>query len=283
MVRSRGPASGKPPHAGHSVLVVDDYPSVLEWLTRRLQLDNLRVYAASTGEAALTIAMREQPDLALIDYKLPGMNGIETAAAIRSGGLQIPWILFSAAENEGAQMEARRLGASAVVWSPFDPCAVVRDTINRERARRTAEWSRLLGARRLPQPGTTAGRGAWWILVVCASKEDLTTLQAWADYVDVSYTSLRDVFKRLGIKPHDGRDFMRILRALVQVGGRVEHVEGALALADPRTTDDRINRAGLPRAGAGHPVTFEYFLAHQRFMAADHPLLQALRSLAAQL
>jgi CheY-like chemotaxis protein len=262
--------------------VVDDYPSVLEWITRRLQLEDLQVHAVSTGEDAVSVALREKPDLALIDYTLPGMNGVETAAAIRNSGLQIPWVLFSAAENEWAQVEARKLGASDVVWSPFDPCAVVREAIYREKVRRTAEWARLLGARKLARPGTTAGRAAWWVLVACEASEDLPTLQLWAPRAGASYTSLRDGFTRLGVQPLDARDFMRALRALARVDGRVEHIEGELTVADPRSSAALLVRAGLGDRTT-QTVSFEHFLTHQRFIPTDHPLLHALRLLASQL
>lgn len=268
-----------------AVLVVDDYPATLESISRLLRTANHRVYEASTGEDAVRIAIREKPDLALIDYHLPGMNGVEAAAAIRKAGLEIPWVLFSGDVNlsHRATFEAARLGAVNVVSSPFDPRPIVSEMLTEFETGAVSHWNRLREARRLPEPGTTAGLAAWWILVVCASKEDLLTLQAWADYLGVSYTSLRDGFTRLGIKPQDAKALMRVVRALAQVGGRVEHVEGALYLSDPRTANERMDRAGLPRTGAGHPMTFESFLAHQRFVAADHPLLHSLRSLAAQL
>lgn len=234
------------------VLVVDDYGSVREWMTRRLHLADIDVLDASTGESAVAIARHERLDLALIDYHLSGINGVETAVSIQRCGVHLPWVLFSGAENDQAAGEAMQHGAIRVVWSPFDVCAVAREALDAVKSRRLAAWSRLRHADRLEEPRTTIGYAAWWILRACTSPVDLSRLGPWAAFVPgATYYSLRSVYLRIGVEPRDARDFMRILRALAQAAGRADHVEGQLALGDPRTTREMLNRArlaiGLPR------------------------------------
>jgi DNA-binding NtrC family response regulator len=170
MVRS-GNIAATPRTAGWrpSILVVDDYPSMLEWLTRRLQIGQMNVLTASTGEDAVAIALREKPDLALIDYRLPGIDGVETADAIRATGVVLPWILFSGIQDYEAMFKATQHGALGVVWSPFDPHTVAREALDTLAKGAESDWSRLLRIERIPRPETTARCTAWWVLKACPS------------------------------------------------------------------------------------------------------------------
>lgn len=255
---------------------------MLEWMTRRLQIGGMDVLPASTGEDAVAKALREKPDLALIDYRLPGIDGVATADAIRIGGVVMPWILFSAIEDSEAAFKAGQHGALGVVWTPFDVHAVAKEALDTLKRRRESEWSRLLLGERLLRPETTAACAAWWILKACASRADLPTLGRWGTFIGVGYTSLREAFRRIGIEPHDARDFMRILRAFVHSTGRANSVEGQLALGDPRTTRAMMERADLAPQSSGS-VSLDHFLEHQHFIPADHVLIVELRGLIASL
>lgn len=284
MVRPGKVAATPPgPRRRPSVLVVDDYPATLEWMTRRLRLAEIAVHPALSGEEAVSIALRERLDLALIDYRLPGIDGVETAAAIWKSGVRLPWILFSGVQDYHAAFKAGQHGALDVVWIPFDVYAVARRALDALASGPSVDWSRLVQGSRLPEPGTTIACAAWWILRACASADDLPRLAQWGDFINVSYSPLRGAFTRIDIEPHDARDFMRILRALAHTGGRAEHVEGQLALGDPRTTRAMLDKAGLPQTRPSGPITFENFVQSQHFVPFDHPLLAALRSLVAQL
>jgi CheY-like chemotaxis protein len=253
-------------------------------MARRLHLGEIDALDTATGEDAVAIARREKLDLALIDYRLPGINGVETAVAIQQAGVSLPWILFSGTEDDRAGRLAVQNGALRVLWGQFDVYAEVRTALEAIGARRTDEWARLLQAPRLEEPGTTIGYAAWWILLACGSPADLPRLGRWVAFVPkTTYSQLRNAYLRVGVDPLDARDFMRILRALVWTRGRVEHVEGQLALGDQRTTDPMIVRAGLSTDRPADPITFEAFLTGQRFIPPDHPLLDEIRALAATL
>ncbi len=261
-----------------SVLVVDDYESVREWMTRRLRFGEIEVHAAATGEDAIAIARREKLDLALIDYRLPGLNGVETASAIHELGISLPWVLFSSLEDPQAAESAAQRGALRAVWTPFDVYDVVRDALEVIARRRAADWARLLDSHRLPEPGTTLDYAAWWILQACTSDRDLPRIDPWVRFVRTTYSLLRNAYIRIGVEPHEARDVMRMLRALARTGGRVEQVEGQLALGDARTTSAMIAKAGLRQERPAEPIAIEYFLRHQEFVPAGHPLLDTLRT-----
>ncbi len=74
----------------------------------------------------------------------------------------------------------------------------------------------------------------------------------------------------MDIKPLAAQRFMRVLRALAHVDGQVAHVELELAAGEPETTDALMSYAGLRLASGSPAVTFEYYLANQRFIPRDH-------------
>ncbi len=82
--------------APRTVLVVDDNPRVRATTARLLETSGLGALEASSGEEALALALRgEGVDVMLLDYTMPGMNGIDTLAALRARGSALPVILTS--------------------------------------------------------------------------------------------------------------------------------------------------------------------------------------------
>ena len=69
------------------VLVVDDLPDAAETMAELLQLMGHDVLTAIDGGGAVELALRERPDLVLLDIGLPGLNGFEACRSMREGGL----------------------------------------------------------------------------------------------------------------------------------------------------------------------------------------------------
>lgn len=84
-----------------NVLLVDDLPANLEALEVAIRRDDLDIYTADSGEAALELLLRHEFALAVIDVQMPGMNGFELAEFMRSTDAtkSIP-ILFVSAGDE---------------------------------------------------------------------------------------------------------------------------------------------------------------------------------------
>ncbi|MBP7052898.1 MAG: response regulator [Phycisphaerae bacterium] len=61
------------------ILVVDDEEDIVELVTLNLVREGYDVLAASTGEQAIELARARQPDLAILDLMLPGIDGLEMA------------------------------------------------------------------------------------------------------------------------------------------------------------------------------------------------------------
>ncbi len=97
-----------------TILVVDDLPANLGLLFDALSQAGHRVLVAESGEGALAQLEHETPDLVLLDYMLPGMDGIEVCRRIRAraGCADLP-VLFLTAVNE-LEEKVRALDAGAV-------------------------------------------------------------------------------------------------------------------------------------------------------------------------
>ena len=101
-----------------SILVVDDEPQILRGLRTNLRARGYDVLTADDGEAALAIAAREHPDLAIVDLGLPGIDGVEVIRGIRAWS-QMPLLVLSARELERDKVLALDAGADDYVTKPF--------------------------------------------------------------------------------------------------------------------------------------------------------------------
>ena len=68
-----------------SVLVIDDSPTDLALLKAHLSSINLEVLLANESQMGIDIAIKEQPDLILLDVMMPGIDGFETCRILKSG------------------------------------------------------------------------------------------------------------------------------------------------------------------------------------------------------
>ena len=104
------------------VLVVDDEPRILKFLSLKLAASGFDVTAADNGLQALEQTKKVNPDIILMDIIMPGMDGVETLRQLRKT-CHCPVIMFSAREHDFE--EIRKLGADDYIRKPFDPEEVV--------------------------------------------------------------------------------------------------------------------------------------------------------------
>ena len=117
------PAHGTIRTAGHSpansrILVVDDEPQILRALELNLVARGYHVDLALSGEIALDLAGRRNPDLVILDLGLPGIDGINVVEALRQHS-NVPILILSARETERAKVAALDAGADDYVTKPF--------------------------------------------------------------------------------------------------------------------------------------------------------------------
>jgi two-component system KDP operon response regulator KdpE len=100
------------------ILAVDDEPPMLRALGANLRVHGYDVDLAATGEEALELAARHQPDAVILDLGLPGISGLEVIRGLR-GWTDTPIIILSAREAQGEKVAALDVGADDYVTKPF--------------------------------------------------------------------------------------------------------------------------------------------------------------------
>ena len=103
---------------GAVILVADDQPGVRS-LVRELFVD-AQVVLAAHGQEALAAAERQQPDLALLDLRMPVMDGVETLRALRALYPALPVVMMTAVDDGERVDECLKLGARCAIIKPFD-------------------------------------------------------------------------------------------------------------------------------------------------------------------
>ena len=107
-------------------LVIDDSRVVRKVARRILEDFDFTVTEAEDGRVALDTCQRSMPDLVLLDWHLPVMDGLDFLASLRQmeGGKR-PKVVFCASEADVAQIaRALRAGADEYILKPFDRAAV---------------------------------------------------------------------------------------------------------------------------------------------------------------
>ncbi len=129
--------------AGETVLVIDDSPTILKVVQLVLTKAGFRVETASDGEAGLASARETRPDLILLDFVMPRMNGYQVCRSLAAdAGLRgVPVVLMSAKGDQVGERFVKVMGIVDYITKPFSPeaiTAVVQHTIAKyaERPRR---------------------------------------------------------------------------------------------------------------------------------------------------
>ncbi|RPH60686.1 MAG: sigma-54-dependent Fis family transcriptional regulator, partial [Burkholderiales bacterium] len=106
-----------------TVLVVDDEPFNVDLLEQELGAAGYRTVSASTGEEAVALATRVQPDLILLDVTLAGIDGYETCSRLKADEATraIPVIFLTAHHETFEKLRGFRMGAVDYVTKPFEP------------------------------------------------------------------------------------------------------------------------------------------------------------------
>lgn len=121
------------------ILVVDDDIRMLRMMKRMLELENFQTITANSGEAALKVFEKENPDLVLLDIMMPDMNGYTVCEHIREFS-EVPIIMVTAMGDDKEKVEGLDIGADDYVTKPFSASelaarvrAILRRTGTRER------------------------------------------------------------------------------------------------------------------------------------------------------
>ncbi|HXQ98846.1 MAG TPA: sigma-54 dependent transcriptional regulator [Pseudomonas sp.] len=104
----------------HNVLVVDDEPKLCDLLASALSQNDIQVFTAGNGLHALAVLEREEIDLVITDWRMPGMDGPQLLAEIRQRFAQLPVIVMTAYSTVKNAVQSMRNGAYDYISKPFD-------------------------------------------------------------------------------------------------------------------------------------------------------------------
>lgn len=110
------------------VLIVEDDPAMLAILAERIAQEGFAVLQAQDGQQGLSIALREVPDLILLDLLMPKVSGTDMLSQLRkdSRGARVPVIILSNLnENDAASKTAQLKATSYIVKSNTSLAAIV--------------------------------------------------------------------------------------------------------------------------------------------------------------
>jgi len=106
------------------ILVIDDDESIRRTLRLCLESADYSVSMAGSGEAGLAVVKKQPPDLALVDLRLGGMDGLAVTRALAEEAPGVPVIIMTAYATIDNAVEAMKAGASDYLAKPFTPAAV---------------------------------------------------------------------------------------------------------------------------------------------------------------
>lgn len=101
-----------------AVLVVDDEETIIEFLQMGLQYEGFTVEVATDGETAIEVYRRTKPDLVILDWMLPGKDGLEVCRRIRTMG-DTPVIMLTAKGDVDDRVTGLDAGADDYIPKPF--------------------------------------------------------------------------------------------------------------------------------------------------------------------
>jgi len=109
------------------ILLVDDEPDILEFISYNLTKEDFEVFTSNNGRDAIKIAIKEKPDLIILDVMMPDLDGIETCRVIReTPEMKDVLIAFLTARNEDySQIAGFDAGADDYINKPIKPRVLV--------------------------------------------------------------------------------------------------------------------------------------------------------------
>jgi DNA-binding response OmpR family regulator len=137
--------------AMETILLVEDENELARIVVRELKAVGYQVTCAADGPQALELCARQQPNLIILDWMLPGMDGLEVLRRIRQTS-SVPVLMLTARSEEVDRVLGLELGADDYLTKPFG----VRELIARVRAllRRISRVQQILAADRQPSVST---------------------------------------------------------------------------------------------------------------------------------
>ncbi len=101
------------------ILIIEDDEAILTFLRRGLAYDGYQVDTAIDGQTGLLLARDSPPDLVVLDWMLPGLDGLEVCRRLRQGG-PVPILMLTAKDTVNDRVQGLDAGADDYMVKPFN-------------------------------------------------------------------------------------------------------------------------------------------------------------------
>jgi FixJ family two-component response regulator len=108
------------------IAIVDDDASVCKALGRSIAASGLSVYTFTSGEEFLNSMATRQPDCLVLDFHMPGLNGIDIMTALDAAGWDLPIIIITGRDEPAPKAQCLASGALAYLPKPLDHLKLLR-------------------------------------------------------------------------------------------------------------------------------------------------------------
>ena len=105
----------------YRIVIIDDEKNLRDSLSEFLALDGFSCFGAASGEEGLDLLGKEVFDAALLDLRMPGLDGLAVLRKLREAGSPVPVLMMSAHGEIPDAVEAMKQGAIDYLVKPFDP------------------------------------------------------------------------------------------------------------------------------------------------------------------
>jgi DNA-binding NarL/FixJ family response regulator len=201
------------------VLVVDDHPLTRDALAGLLGQHGFEVAGvAGSGEEAVELAARLQPELVLLDLTMPGLSGVEALPLLRQAAPGTEVVVLTAAEDEASLLQAIRAGAAGYLLKSEPPERIVE--FLRGVARGEAALSGAVARRLLTQVREGPRDEVPEQIASVLSARELEVLLLLDRHL-----STEEIAQRLFISEHTVRSHVKSLLAKLGVSSRREALE----------------------------------------------------------
>jgi len=101
------------------ILIIEDEPGIYNFLKQGLEEEGYRITIASDGKQGIELFQSDKPDLILLDWMLPKMNGIDVCKDIRGKDTDVPILFLTAKDTVQETIEGLQCGANDYIKKPF--------------------------------------------------------------------------------------------------------------------------------------------------------------------
>ncbi|PKQ29119.1 MAG: hypothetical protein CVT60_07010 [Actinobacteria bacterium HGW-Actinobacteria-10] len=102
------------------VLIADDEKNMRWVLSQAMEAEGFEAVQACDGKEALASIAEQEPDIMILDHRMPAPDGMEVLRRVRGGGAEFPIIMLTAHGNVAQAVEAMKAGANEYLTKPFD-------------------------------------------------------------------------------------------------------------------------------------------------------------------